>query len=205
MVIKTVTYIKGILGTNDVLYDGKFQVAFIGRSNVGKSSTINSLFGKTIARSSKHPGRTKRIDFFLINKSFYFVDLPGYGYANVPEEKRIKIRKMISWYLFRSEVKQRLVVLIIDAVIGLTDFDWETIGMLKGQRVPFIVVANKIDKFAMGKKQRVLDQLHKELRGETIIPYSAKLQKGRVELLSALEGFIHQSVPQNATAPESIR
>lgn len=192
MVIKTVIYIKGILGTDDVLYDGKFQVAFIGRSNVGKSSTINSLFGKTIARASKHPGRTKRIDFFLINKSFYFVDLPGYGYANVPEEQRIKIRKMIAWYLFRSEVPHRVVVLIIDAVIGLTEFDRETVDMLNTQRIPFIVVANKIDKIPMGKKEKILDEIQKELNGKTVIPYSAIQQKGRVTLLSTLDAFVSQ-------------
>lgn len=191
MVIKTVSYIKGILGTDDVLYDGRFQVAFIGRSNVGKSSTINSLFGKTIARSSKHPGRTKRIDFFLVNTSVYFVDLPGYGYANVPQTKRVKIRKMIAWYLLYSEVKNRLVVLIIDVHIGLTAFDRETTEILRTHRIPFIIVANKIDKIPMGKKQKILDQLDHDLHSETVIPYSAIKRTGRQELFSTIDDFIY--------------
>ena len=96
---------------------------------------------------------------------------------------------MIAWYLLRSEVQHRLVVLIIDAVVGLTEFDWETVKLMKSNRVPFIVLANKIDKLPMSSKQKTIDHLRKELQGETVIPYSAKIHTGRRELLETLGTF----------------
>jgi len=84
MEINKVEFIKSIKGTNDILYEPKLQVAFIGRSNVGKSSLINCLINrKNLVKTGKLPGKTKEINFFLVNDSFYFVDLPGYGYAKM--------------------------------------------------------------------------------------------------------------------------
>ena len=144
-------FIKGIIGTNDILYDGKFQVAFIGRSNVGKSSLINSLvMKKNLARSSSKPGKTIRLDFFLINNKFYFVDLPGYGYSKVSDKRHDELRKMILWYFLYAGVKERIAVMIIDAKIGLTELDEEMIDILKENKINFVIVANKIDKLKMG-------------------------------------------------------
>src|SRR3989339_1261391 len=113
MKINAAKYLKGITGTDEILYDGKFQVAFMGRSNVGKSSLINSLVPvRNLARTSRSPGKTIRMDFFLINYKFYFVDFPGYGFAKVPEKIHDKLRKMILWYLLYSQVKNRLIILI---------------------------------------------------------------------------------------------
>src|SRR5690348_5438618 len=112
----TASYVKSIQGTDKILFDGKPQVTFLGRSNVGKSSLINALVGKELARSSSRPGKTVNIDFFLINGSSYFVDLPGYGYAKISKDEHLHFRKMIAWYLFSSGVKHKLVVLIVDSV-----------------------------------------------------------------------------------------
>jgi GTP-binding protein len=187
MEIKTAKFIKGIIGTNEILEDERPQVAFIGRSNVGKSSVINSLVNrKNLVKSGAKPGKTRQINFFLINKKIYFVDLPGYGFIKMPLKQKEKIRRMILWYLFRSEVKFKKVVLIIDARIGPSEFDEEMLDLLNKNKYPVVVVVNKIDKL---KKNKLIGQL-KIIRGKTgdneIIPYSARTKKGRNELLSKI-------------------
>src|SRR6266516_2479045 len=97
--ITSARFIRGIIGTNDILFDGLPQIAFVRRSNVGKSSVINSLTNrKDLVKVGKKPGKTTEINFFLINERFYFVDLPGYGYARLTPAEREKIRKRMLWY-----------------------------------------------------------------------------------------------------------
>ena len=99
--IKDAKFIKGIIGTDNLLTDGTPQVAFIGRSNVGKSSIINALVNrKGLVSSSSQPGKTTEINLFNINKELYFVDLPGYGYAKLSQKKREKLRKNDSLVFF---------------------------------------------------------------------------------------------------------
>lgn len=187
MKITSAEFIKGVIGTNDILYDNKFQVAFIGRSNVGKSSLINSLvMKKNLARSSSNPGKTIRLDFFLINKKFYFVDLPGYGYSKVSAKRYDSLRKMILWYFLYSEIKNRMAVLIIDAKIGLTPLDQEMIDILKENKIDFVLVANKIDKLKMGDKQKQLKKIQEQVGNLELIPYSSINKEGRKELLKKI-------------------
>lgn len=186
--ITSAKFIKGIIGTDDLLYDGKFQVAFMGRSNVGKSSLINSLTGKdTLARSSSSPGKTIRMDFFLINNIYYFVDFPGYGYAKRSREARDSLEKMILWYLLFSEVKNRLVILVTDAKVGVTAFDQELIKRLKETNTNYIIVANKIDKLGMQEKSKQLPE---------VVPYSSKENDGRDELMKKISFFLTSQLPQ---------
>src|SRR4030042_1255962 len=120
MKIESARFIKGVLGSDSIFDNGIPQVAFIGRSNVGKSSVINSLVNQNdLAKISSFPGRTQKINLFLINNSLYFVDLPGYGYAKVPDKLKNSLMAMISWYFFVSNYEQKKVVLIIDASVGL--------------------------------------------------------------------------------------
>ena len=187
MEIKTAEFVKGIIGTNEILEDKRPQVAFVGRSNVGKSSVINSLVNrKNLVKSGAKPGKTRQINFFLINKEIYFVDLPGYGFIKMPLKQREKIRKMIFWYLFRSEVKFKKVVLIIDARIGLTEFDEETLNLLNENKYPFVVIANKIDKLKKNKLIGQLKIIQKRAGDNEIIPYSAKTKEGRNKLLDKI-------------------
>ena len=187
MEIKTAEFIKSITGTNKILDSVKPQVAFVGRSNVGKSSVINSLVKrKNLVKSSSKPGKTQQINFFLINKKIYFVDLPGYGFIKMPFNKREKIRKMILWYLFYSEVKFKKVVLIIDALVGPSEFDKEMLALLSQKKHPIILVANKIDKLKKDKLTSQLKILQEEIGHDEIIPYSAKTKKGRNELLAKI-------------------
>jgi len=187
MEIKTAEFIKGITGTNEILNDNRPQVAFIGRSNVGKSSVINSLVNRrNLVKSGSQPGKTRQINFFLINDEIYFVDLPGYGFMKASLKERDKAIKMLLWYLFRSKVKFKKVILIIDVKVGLTDFDQEMLGFLNQDQIPVIIIANKSDKL---KKNQLKDQIEKikESLGERrIIPYSAKTKLGRDDLLEKI-------------------
>lgn len=191
MNITSAKFIKGIIGTDDLLYDGKFQVAFMGRSNVGKSSLINSLTGMdTLARSSSSPGKTIRMDFFLINDTFYFVDFPGYGYAKRSREARDTLEKMMLWYLLFSEVKNRLIVLIIDAKVGVTAFDQEMIKRLRESNIDHIVAANKIDNVGRAQKDKQLALIRDTYKPTDVLAYSSKEKYGKDELMKKISGYI---------------
>jgi len=108
MKITSAQFAKGARGSDSIFEDGIPQVAFIGRSNVGKSSVINFLVGQNdLAKTSSFPGRTQKINLFLINKALYFVDLPGYGYAKVPNKLKDSLRVMVNWYFFVSNCQQK--------------------------------------------------------------------------------------------------
>ena len=187
MNITSAEFIKGIRGTDKILYNGKPQIAFVGRSNVGKSSLINSLVNRNnLARSSSQPGKTIRLDFFLINEKYYFVDLPGYGFAKMSQEKHEDIRKMMMWYLEYSEVKNRRVILILDANVGVTEFDRQMVDLLKEHHIEFVIAANKVDKLKAGDKERMLKTIEGECGDAKVIPYSAKTKVGKSTLLREL-------------------
>jgi len=184
MEIKTAKFIKGIKGTDEILNDGKIKIAFIGRSNVGKSSLINSLTNKkNLVKSSSLPGKTREINFFLINEDFYFVDLPGYGFAKIENKQREKLRKLILWYLFSEEVLNDKIILIIDFKVGLSKFDSEMLYLLRESDIDYILVANKIDKISKGNRLNQLKKLESETGEKNIILYSSKTNEGREDLL----------------------
>lgn len=180
-------YVKSINGTDDIIKDNKVKVTFLGRSNVGKSSLINSLVGKPLARSSSRPGKTVKLDFFLVENRIFFVDLPGYGFAKRSKEALEHYRRLIAWYLFRSEVNHKLAVLIIDAKIGITDYDRESIELLTNAKIPFVVVANKVDKIKMSDRHRQLVEISREVgEGIPLVVYSSFTLEGRGELLTMI-------------------
>ncbi len=187
MKIKSAEFIRGIKGTDKILTDAIPQVAFVGRSNVGKSSVINSLLNRNdLARVGKKPGKTREINFFLINKKFYLVDLPGYGYAKVSPEKKEKIKKLILWYLMFSEARPSTVVLVLDIKAGFTEFDREMANVIHEQGHPFVIVANKIDKLNRKDLLQQLNSIKKESGVEDIVPYSAAKKDGVDELLKKI-------------------
>ena len=174
---------RGITGTNDILDDGVPQVAIIGRSNVGKSSLINSLTGQEgMARTSTFPGYTQEINVYLINNSSYLLDLPGYGYAKASRELHEHLQKLIEWYLFRSGCKQRKVVLIIDAKVGPTSDDLGMFRRLEDEGKNIVIVANKIDKIKPVHRAERLQELQALMGGHPIIPYSSEDRIGISEL-----------------------
>ena len=191
MEITKAEFVKGIIGDDYSLGDNLPQVAFLGRSNVGKSSVINSLVGrKDLVRSSKKPGKTRQANFFCINEMLYLVDFPGYGYAKCSQKERDKLVKRILWYLQYSSVRPNVVVLVIDVKVGVTSLDSEMIKILKKNGHNVVIVANKIDKLNQKDVVKKLSDIKKEASNDMcVFPYSARTRKGKDQLL--VEIFKH--------------
>ena len=183
--IYDVHFVKGIIGTDEICTDDRPQYAFVGRSNVGKSSVINMLLNKKrLAKSSSTPGKTSEINFFLVNKNFYVVDLPGYGYAKVGKKVSEKFRKRILWYLTESGARPKTVYIILDARRGVTDMDKDMIGILLKEGHSMAIIVNKSDKLNQSEQNKVLLDIKNKLReiGGSMIPtfmFSAKTGKGK--------------------------
>ncbi len=182
-------FVIGVVGSHNIISDNKLQYAFVGRSNVGKSSLINMLLGqKKLVRSSSTPGKTQQINFFDVEGKVYFVDLPGYGYAKISQKRREKLRKLILWYFISGEANISKVIIVLDAKIGLTDFDRDIINVLEENNYPYIIVVNKIDKLNQKRLYASLKSLEKELSDDVeIIPVSSLKGKGRELLLNKIE------------------
>lgn len=177
---------RGIKGDNEILEDGIPQIAFIGRSNAGKSSLMNSLTGiKKLARTSNTPGRTQEMNVFLINDTHYFVDLPGYGFAKTKMKTLEKLSKLLFWYLFVSHHNQKI-VLLIDANIGPTVDDIEMLNELETTGKEIVVVLNKIDKIKKSHCKHRLQKLGEQLEGHKLFPYSSKTKVGIEDLVDEL-------------------
>lgn len=193
MQIKSSQFIKGVVGTEGMPQEKFPQIAFVGRSNVGKSSLINALVGKKdLAISSSTPGRTLQLNFFLINENTFFVDLPGYGYAKASMKHAEKMRRMIMWYLEQNEKKPDKIVLIIDGNVGPKKFDLEMMELLAEQQYEVIVVANKMDKVKnselIKKRRNIQELLDPPAGGQNIIYFSSKTKNGKDELLAKILG-----------------
>ena len=172
-------FMRGINGTDSILNTPFPQIAFVGRSNVGKSSTINTLLGVSgLARTSATPGKTQEINFFMVNDNMFFVDLPGYGFARMPEKEREAIRKHILWYLSGGETHPKLVVLILDARIGISEHDNELIEVARNEGHPLLILLNKIDKLTQSERARALKDLSLLAPETPFVPFSAKTKEG---------------------------
>ena len=139
------------------------EYAFIGRSNVGKSSLINMLTGrKSLAKTSGRPGKTQLINHFIVNEKWYLVDLPGYGYAKVSKNQREKWQKIISNYLLKR-TSLTLVFVLLDSRLDPQKIDLEFINWCGENQVPFVIVFTKIDKLSSAELNRNLAKYKKEL------------------------------------------
>ncbi|MBU2564599.1 ribosome biogenesis GTP-binding protein YihA/YsxC [Patescibacteria group bacterium] len=191
MKILKAEFIKGVIGDDYSVRDDLSQIAFLGRSNVGKSSVINSLIGqKQIVRVSRIPGKTREANFFRIDNSFYFVDFPGYGYAKRSIKERNKMIKRIFWYIAYSNVRPKAVMLIIDVKVGLTDLDREMIKILQKNEHNIIIIANKIDKLGKIATEKNISAIKEKLPQILIFPYSAKTKKGKDKLIEKIASFV---------------
>ena len=187
MKIKSARFVKGVVGEDEIITDGMPQYAFIGRSNVGKSSLINTITDSNdMARVGKKPGKTTEINFFLINNAFYLVDLPGYGFAKASLAARTKLRALIIWYLTQSTARPQRVVLVVDSKVGMTDFDKDTLSVLKEEEHPFIVVANKIDKLTQKEASASLKGIQEIVGRAPVIPFSSQTKRGIDRLVEAI-------------------
>ena len=172
---------------------GPPEVAFLGRSNVGKSSLLNSLVGTTIARVSNTPGRTQMINFFGVNvkpdhpnPEMLFVDLPGYGYAKVPLSVMKQWSKFIDPYLQERE-SLALCVALVDVSVPPQESDKRLLDFLRGAEREFIVVGTKSDRLSGNKLKTALKSLEQALEVSPILPYSSKSGSGKAELWRAIK------------------
>jgi GTP-binding protein len=187
MKITSATFVKGLVGDDEILHDTIPEIAFIGRSNVGKSSLINSLLNaRELARTGKRQGKTTELNVFLVNKKYYFIDLPGYGFAEGGHDMRAKIREMIIEYLTRKGSKIHTVAVALDAKVGVTDFDRDVLEILWDNKHHAVIILNKIDKLNQKEFSASVAAVKKEYPEIEVLPYSAKLNKGAGLVLERL-------------------
>lgn len=172
------------------LKDHRKEIAFIGRSNVGKSSLLNSLLGvKGLARTSSTPGRTQAINFFLIEEQYYFVDLPGYGYAKVSKSERAAWGQLIEKYLAERE-QLVLSILIVDAGHEPSPLDLQMKSWLQHFGLPYLVVSTKNDKLSANERRASQQRAKEVLEVERILQYSAVTREGANQLWDAIRSSL---------------
>ena len=175
------------------------EIAFSGRSNVGKSSLINVLLKRTrrkLAHVSATPGKTRALNFYRVNEHFFLVDLPGFGYARVPQQQQDEWRKLIEGYLARSP-RLKGVVHLVDARHAPHPADHRMLEYLAGLGVPALVVATKMDKLKHSDRAPHLTRIADELGVDTeqLVPFSSHTGEGREELLDALDELLSVEAP----------
>ena len=197
MVIKHAE-LETVCGITSVLPENMFpEVAFAGKSNVGKSSMINALLNrKSLARTSSQPGKTQTINFYNINKDLYLVDLPGYGYAKAGVQTREKWGRMIEKYLHTSN-QLKAVFLLIDIRHEPSANDKDMYNWIVWQGFEPVIIATKLDKIKRSQTQKQLKILREGLKllpGTKIIPFSAETKQGRDEIWETIHMFTKENV-----------
>ena len=171
------------------------EVAFAGKSNVGKSSMINALMNrKSLARTSSQPGKTQTINFYNINDAVYFVDLPGYGYAKTSQEVKEKWGKMIERYLKKSKMLKR-VFLLVDIRHEPSENDRLMYEWIVYQGYEPVIIATKMDKLKRSQIDKQVKVVREGLglpKDALVIPFSAETKQGREELLNYIEGILSE-------------
>ena len=196
MIIKNVS-LETVCGITSKLPDNqKIEVAFAGKSNVGKSSLINALMNrKSLARTSAQPGKTQTINYYNINDELYFVDLPGYGYAKVSQETKEQWGRMVERYLQTSR-QLKAVFLLVDIRHRPGENDRNMYDWILHQGYQPIVIATKLDKIKRSQLQKQLKEVREGLdagKDTTIIPFSAETKQGREEIYALLDGFLAEN------------
>jgi len=191
--VNQASFVLSALKPDDYPRDRRPEFAFVGRSNVGKSSLQNTLLRrKELARTSATPGKTQTINFFDINGTFYFVDLPGYGYAKVPKSMKDAWNKVMVAYL-RGREPLRMVTALVDARHTPTAQDHHMLSILEEAEVPTLVVATKVDKLKRSQRARQLDHIRRDLDlGDDglLIPFSSVTREGVQELWRVIEDLL---------------
>ena len=176
------------------------EFAFAGRSNVGKSSLINALVNRrALARTSQQPGKTQTINFFLLNGAFYFVDLPGYGYAKVTKELVAKWGKMIERYLVTSKQLRRI-FLLVDIRHEPTDNDKAMYAWIVDRGLQPVVIATKLDKINRSQKDKQLSMIRRALgmsQGDVLIPCSSQSKQGLADVWKVMEDCLYPKAEES--------
>ena len=179
MRIPKVRFVKSVADIRDIPAIQLPEIAVVGRSNVGKSSMINSLFNQRhLAKTSSTPGKTRLINYFLVDDTFYLVDLPGYGYTKISKNITRTWEKLITGYLVNNP-NLKWVFLLIDSRHDLMNLDRQMINWLTEIGIPFVAVLTKCDKISKNRLSVRIKQIESELVVISILPYSAKSHQGR--------------------------
>lgn len=187
MKISSAEFVKSAFNKSHWPQDGLPEISFLGRSNVGKSSLINSLLQrKGLARTSNTPGRTQSINYFLINESFYFVDLPGYGFARVSKSMRSDWGEMAEEYLTERE-ELALSIQLVDSRHEPSALDMQLHEWLVFNNKQHLVVATKSDKLSANLLQKQLTSIRQIMKGSIVLGYSASTGKGKDGVWSEIE------------------
>ena len=177
--------------------DGLPEFIMLGRSNVGKSSFINCLLGrKNLAYTSSKPGKTQTLNFYLVNNSFYLVDVPGYGYASVSKKEQEKFGLMIEEYLQHREELKR-VFMLVDFRMKPTEDDVLMYNYLKYFNIPVTLIATKADKVGGSKKEKCLKQIMETIDlvvGDDIIVFSSNTKLGRNDTIKKIESLVDETI-----------
>lgn len=192
--ITTAEFLQGVADLRQLPKNELREVLFIGRSNVGKSSLLNKLCNrKNLARSSTTPGKTREINYYILNNSLYFVDLPGYGYAKVPEQMKAGWKNLIENFLKRGD-PIGLAVQLIDARQEPTPLDLMMMDWLEYYEVPYVLVLTKADKLPVSKLGKQVEAYSARFGEQltegwcqAILPFSVVTGQGRPELLKLIE------------------
>jgi GTP-binding protein len=203
MKITESVFIKSASQRGQYPEDGLPEVAFSGRSNVGKSSMINRLLGRhSLARTGSAPGRTRLLNFFRVNKNIYFVDLPGYGYARVPGEMRHDWKRMVEQYL-EDRPQLKLVVVIVDLRRGLEDEEDGLLQWLSERGIRCCIVATKADKLTRTERAQARGFIREQLQDldAPFIEFSAESGEGR----EAVWDLINMSIKQGESGEDEIQ
>ena len=193
MKITKSSFVTSVANANKVVVDEKKQIAFVGRSNVGKSSLINMLVNNSkLCKTSQTPGRTRLINYFLINDAFYFVDLPGYGFAQASKKDVFGWQGLIEPYL-KNNAMLKCVCVLVDVRHNPTEQDKQMINYLFYYQIPFIIVATKCDKLSKTKVKPALNKIAGELKVgvQNVYGVSSQTSFGKDELLNKLEQFLN--------------
>lgn len=196
MIIKKTAFITSASNGKDRIVSDLPQIAVVGKSNVGKSSFINYLANDSkLARTSKAPGRTRLINYFLFNEDFILTDLPGYGFAKVSWDEKKKWSIIIEDYL-NEEPNLKLVCFLVDIRHDPTDDDKIMYNYLFQRGIPFLIIATKSDKIAKSKVKNQLRHLSSILKVgmDNVLPVSSQEKKGKEEILAKFEQILYPPV-----------
>jgi len=191
MKLTSTEFIKSAFKEDDWPKDPRPEIAFMGRSNVGKSSLINSLLRTHgLARTSSTPGRTQSLNFFLINDQFSFVDLPGFGYARVPKVIKSTWGDMVTSYLAKRS-QLMLSIHIVDSRHEPTNLDLQLHEWLRHTAKPRLIVATKSDKLSNNELRESMGRAKRLFGGDNVLAYSARTGRGREEVWRAIANAYH--------------
>jgi GTP-binding protein len=205
--ITSAEFLQGVADLHQLPKNELKEVLFIGRSNVGKSSLLNKMCNrKSLARSSNTPGKTREINYYIVNNHFYFVDLPGYGYAKVPEQMRAGWKRLIEDFLKRGRPIS-LGMQLIDSRQEPTPLDLMMMDWLEYYEIPYLLILTKSDKLPVSKLSKQLDAYRTRFASQLnegccrgIVPFSIITGDGKAELLRMIDAHMNHSLGQKKEA-----